>query len=288
LSAERRHAAALFLNRGQFGAHAHRQLGKGREFEKLREYVPGDSYEDIHWKATARRHIPIAKQFQIERTQEVYVVIDASRLSARDMPEDSEWTDAEADRSTTNQLERFIASALILGLAAERQGDLFGLLSFSDRVENFVRAKGGKAHFTACREAIYALEAKRVNPDFGEVAAFIRSRLRKRALLLFLTNLDDPILAESFVESMSLLSRHHLILVNMLQPVGVEPLFSPSRVEHTDDLYDRLAGHIQWRALTELKSVLQRRNVTMSLLDHAAMTSQLVSQYMNVKQRQVL
>ena len=52
---ERSSMAALFLNRGAFGAHAQRQVGKGREFEKLREYVPGDGYEDIHWKATARR-----------------------------------------------------------------------------------------------------------------------------------------------------------------------------------------------------------------------------------------
>src|SRR5439155_5760719 len=80
---ERRDLAALFLHRGAFGLHAERQVGKGREFEKLREYVPGDGYDEIHWKATAKRGRPITKVFQIERTQEVYVVIDASRLSAR-------------------------------------------------------------------------------------------------------------------------------------------------------------------------------------------------------------
>ena len=57
---ERRKISGLFLNRG-FGRHAQRQVGKGREFEQLREYLPGDSYEDIHWKATARRGAPIPK-----------------------------------------------------------------------------------------------------------------------------------------------------------------------------------------------------------------------------------
>jgi uncharacterized protein (DUF58 family) len=80
---ERKRLSALFLHRGAFGLHAQRQVGKGREFEKLREYVPGDGYDEVHWKATARRGRPITKVFQIERTQEVYVVIDASRLSAR-------------------------------------------------------------------------------------------------------------------------------------------------------------------------------------------------------------
>ena len=59
------------------------QVGRGREFEKLREYIPGDSFDEIHWKATARRARPITKVFQVERTREVYVAVDLSRLSAR-------------------------------------------------------------------------------------------------------------------------------------------------------------------------------------------------------------
>ena len=83
LATERRSVAALFLNRGAFGVHAQRQVGKGRDFEKLREYTHGDGYDEIHWKATAKRGKPVTKVFQIERTQEVYVIVDASRLSAR-------------------------------------------------------------------------------------------------------------------------------------------------------------------------------------------------------------
>ena len=85
LLTERKNLAALFLNRGTFGIHAQRQVGKGRDFEKLREYVPGDGYDEIHWKATARRGRPITKVFQIEKTQEIYVIVDASRLSAREV-----------------------------------------------------------------------------------------------------------------------------------------------------------------------------------------------------------
>ena len=83
LLTERKNLAALFLHRGSFGVHAQRQVGKGRDFEKLREYIPGDSFDEVHWKATAKRGRPITKIFQIERTQEVYVIMDASRLSAR-------------------------------------------------------------------------------------------------------------------------------------------------------------------------------------------------------------
>jgi uncharacterized protein (DUF58 family) len=83
LESERKQVASLFLRTNRIGTKAMRQLGQGREFEKLREYVPGDGYDTIHWKATARRGHPITKTFQVEKTQEVYVIIDASRLSAR-------------------------------------------------------------------------------------------------------------------------------------------------------------------------------------------------------------
>src|SRR5437899_2362462 len=235
---ERRNLAALFLHRGAFGLHAQRQLGKGREFEKLREYVPGDGYDEIHWKATARRGHPITKVFQIERTQEVYVVIDASRLSARETVSDAKYQ--VSDRSTTtadppdtahltpgtSTLERFVTAALVLGLAAEQQGDLFGLLTFTDRVGKFIRARNGKAHYSACRDALYTLQPQIVSPDYDEVCTFIRLRLRRRALLVFLTSLDDPVVADSFVKNMDLIRRQHLVLVNMLQPPGVAEVFT--------------------------------------------------------------
>jgi uncharacterized protein (DUF58 family) len=68
LIGERKRLSSLFLTRGRFGIHAQRQVGQGREFEKLREYIPGDAYADIHWKATAKRAKPATKVFQVERT----------------------------------------------------------------------------------------------------------------------------------------------------------------------------------------------------------------------------
>jgi uncharacterized protein (DUF58 family) len=267
--------AAFFMNRGAFGLHAQRQVGKGRDFEKLREYVPGDSYDEIHWKATARRNKPITKVFQIERTQEVYVAIDASRLSARAV-------------GGTSILERLVTAALVLGLAAERQGDLFGLVTFSDRVEKFVRAKNGKAHYSVCRDALYTLQPRVVTPDFDELCTFLRLRLRRRALIVFLTSLDDPALAESFARNMDLIRLQHLVLVNMIRQPGVQPLFSDSKVSSVDELYEHLGGHLQWQKLVRLEKALGRRGVQFSVLENERLSAELVSQYLNVKQRQLI
>lgn len=281
LRRERRSAAALFLNRGDYGGHLWRQVSKGREFEKLREYIPGDTYQDIHWKTTAKRQHPVTKVYQIERTQEIYVILDSSRLSARriDVPDSDE---------TVTLLERYISSALMLAVAAESQGDLFGLIEFGSKPHLFLKASRGKTHFDTCRNALYTLLPEESSPDFAELVSFIRTRLRKRALLVFLTSLDDAAEAERFKESISLLSHHHLTVVNMLSPEGAQPLFSGAGVESVPELYGRLGGHIAWRKLHELGLHLKTLGVQFNLLENEQLSTELVTQYMQIKQRQLI
>ncbi len=286
LLVERKNMAGMFLNRGDFGMHLVRQVGQGREFEKLREYIPGDSYEDIHWKATAKRGMPATKIYQVERTQEVYVIMDGSRLSSRASAESRE--DLEGNPLPGESvLERYVTAGLMLGIAAERQGDLFGLMTFSDKVDTFVRAGAGRAHFRSCRDALYTVQPRTVAPDFEEVCSFIRLRLRKRALLLFLTALDDPVVAESFSEAVRLISRQHLVLVGVVGGPEVAPILGRGpEVQTPDDIYHRLAGHFRWSRLRELEKEFKHRGVDLTQMDDERLSAQLVTQYMNVKRRQ--
>ena len=282
---ERRHLAALFLNREGFGIHAQRQIGQGREFEKLREYLPGDSFDDIHWRATAKRRRPITKQYQIERTQEIYVIVDAARLSLRQAP-----ASGRADKHAAEPLsilETYIRGALVMGLVAERQGDLFGLVTFSDRIHSFIRARNGREHFHTCRDALYTLEGYSTTPDFIDLAAFLRTRLRRRALLLFLTNLDDPRIAEEFEQAMELLGRQHVVVAAMLKPAFAEPLFSRPVPDRTG-IYEALSGHLTWESLRRLATALHRRGAVFTLFDRETLCPQLVGEYLRIKRRQVL
>jgi uncharacterized protein (DUF58 family) len=287
---ERKNLAGLFLNRG-LGIHAQRQIGKGRDFEQLREYLPGDSFDDIHWKTTAKRGQPITKVYQIERTQQVYVIIDASRLSARSAEAHFRAVKSEVQTQANNiatMLQRFITAALIMALAAERQGDLFGLLVFDDKVRSHLKAKAGKAHYNVCRDAIYTLQSRSVSPDFAELFTFIGTHIRRRSLLVFLTHLDDPILADSFTQYMDLISRRHVVVVNMFRPAIAKPLFSSELVSSVNEVYSALGGHMLWRRLRETQKILQRQGVAFNLLNNDTLCTDLVSQYLTLKRRQVL
>jgi len=281
LQQERKALASLFLNRDAVGIHARAAIGKGREFEQLREYMPGDSFEDIDWKATARRGEPITKTYRVERTQEVYVVIDTSRLSGMTTP-------AAAGEPPVTHLERCIQSALVLGLVAERQGDLFGVLTFDARVNHFLKARNGRTHYNACRDAIHAIKPSDDNPDFAELFSFLRVRLRKRALLVVLTNLSDPLLADRFIDGVDLIARNHLVLVATIADPEVRPLFSEADVATVDDIYRRLGGHFEWLGLEQTKRTLHLHNVALHSVPHPDLSAELVGQYMDRKQRQLL
>lgn len=185
-------------------------------------------------------------------------------------------------------LDRALTSALLLGAAAERQGDLFGLLTFSDRVRTFVRAGSGAAHYGACRDALYTLEPETVSPDFEEVATFLRNRLRRRALLVFLTSLDDPVIAEGFLRGIDLIRRQHMVCVGMIRPPGARPMFHNTVLWGADPLYGELAGHLRWQNLREVERLLRRRGVGFALTDAATLTVEMLRQYLSVKRRQVL
>ncbi|HEY4365494.1 MAG TPA: DUF58 domain-containing protein [Bryobacteraceae bacterium] len=271
----RRDAALLARRQGTEGMHAVRQVGRGREFERLREYVAGDGSDEIHWKATARRGHPITKVYQVERTQEVYVVIDSSRLSARPLGDET-------------ALDRSIKTALILGAAAQRRGDLFGVAAFSGQVEAFVRARNGKTHYAACRDAINELRVKPISPDFDEIATFLRLNLRRRSLVLFLTSLEDPVLGENFARATKLLARRHVVLAGMMRPEEARPLFTGPEVESAEGVYRSLAGHLAWRKLRELEATLARQGVRLSMLEPETFSGKMIELYDEVKQRQLL
>jgi len=274
LSISARRMAARFLTSGRSGLSVVRLLGQGREFERLRDYLPGDSYSDIDWKATARRQKPATRLYQAEHTQKVVVAIDAGRLSSRRLGHDP-------------VLDHYINAALFLGQIAQKNGDHFGVLVFSDRVCQFVRPGSGKAHLNTCRELLCQLEETQHSPAYDELFAFLRLQLPKRSLVLVLTDLDDPLLAEKFLSHVTIAIKRHLVHVCMPSPQDQNVLFEEP-VETVEQMYRSLAGDMMRRELETLRRELASKGVTLKLADPETYAVALVNQYLEVKQRQLL
>jgi len=116
----------------------------------------------------------------------------------------------------------------------------------------------------------------------------LAARLKRRALLIFLTSLDEPALAEGFVRSIRVLSRRHLVCIAMLRPEAAEPLFSGGEAQCLDDVYRSLGGHLVWHGLREIQQTLRLRGVQLSLVEDERLSAEVVSKYLDVKRRQIL
>ncbi len=261
---------SAFLN----GVRSQQIVGQGRDFERLRDYQAGDSYDSMAWKATARKGRPVSKVFQAERTLKIYAAIDVSRLSGK----------LSSDGAPA--IERFLSAALILGTAAERQGDLFGIIAFDEQVRRFIRASSGRPHHIACRDAVFSLESGMQSPFFENLFSFIRTKIRTRSIIFFLTDLGDPSIAESFASEIKLLSVQHLCMVNSIKDPRSSPIFEEG-IGEEGEIPSALAGHISWMRLAALRRELANSGVRAVLSSHESFTSSLLGSYMDLKRRQL-
>jgi hypothetical protein len=105
---------------------------------------------------------------------------------------------------------------------------------------------------------------------------------------VFLTALDDPFLAEAFVRDIRVLSRRHLVMVSVPEQSDIRPLFSGAPPDTPDQIYTKLAGHIEWAGLRELQKTLERQGVRLAIVNPSRLPAELARQYMDVKQGQLL
>lgn len=296
LQADDRKATSFLLRKDLAGLLTRKALGKGREFDRLRTYQPGDAYADICWKASARRLQPITKVLQVERTQQVYAIVDTSRLSRQivDTVETPEEVAGLADGALERQTwpveagDRFINGALSLGLATESQGDRLGIIGFSSFPHSVLKAGSGKTHYLAARDLLQGMQADADAPDYFELFSQIRLRVRQRSLLVIFSHFDDPSLVEGFLEAGKLVARQHVLVAATLLPGDFQPLFPLEADETADDLYRRLAGHERWQALQEVDHRMAPYGIRLLTARQEELCSRVVSRYMQIKERQLV
>ena len=211
----------------QIGVLQRRRRGEGTEFHQLREYRQGDAQRAIDWKATARTGRLIAREYEDEKDQRVLLVIDCGRrMAAKD--------DAPGDH--LSHFDHALNAALLLAHVAARQGDAVGMLT-----------TGGTTRYSAPRKSLaavhailnraYDLEPTLAVPDYYQAAQEVMHRLRRRALVIVLTNLRDED-DDTLLPALGLLRTRHLVVLASLREAILGRALS-ARV----DSFDRALTH---------------------------------------------
>lgn len=186
------------------GLHRFRRAGGQMEFESLRDYVPGDERRHVDWKATARRGRPTVRQHDVERGQELWLLIDCGRrMDARE---------ALGGSAGWSKLDHALDAALELGAVALSRGERVGALAFDDGLRAFVPSQRGRSQFLRLKEALFDLKASSRESDLARALREVAVRSPRRALVLVVSEVADPLSIAGQCAALSSASRRHRVV----------------------------------------------------------------------------
>jgi uncharacterized protein (DUF58 family) len=255
----------------------YRQRGMGREIDSLREYQSGDEVRDICWTATARRHRLITRVFQMERSQTVWLVLDAGRLLRSHIQE-------PGNSLRLSKLDHAVNAAFSLAQVAMHCGDRVGLLAYGARVQqNLVPARGAH-HLHLLADVLAEVHAESNEPDHASAARTLLGVQKRRSLIVWITDFAETATIPEVIEyAMQMTPRHLVIFAAMSQP-ELSALASavPSSV---NDMYRHAAAlEISQRRESLLRRLRQRGVLAFEWMPWGLSTF-LVNQYLEVKER---
>ena len=251
-----------------------RRFGRGTEFERLRDYLPDDDFRRIAWKATARRGRPVVVEHEVERSQNLLLLIDAGRLMA-------------APVADLQKLDHAVNAALVLAYVAVGLGDRAGLLVFADRVEQYVAPARGRRQFHLLLTRLQRIAAAPVESDPAGALLYLTSRNPKRSLVVLFTDLAEAAEAEGLIAQLGLIARHHLAVCVMVADPELLAL-SAEEPSNTRLAYRRVVAQ---RLLDERRSVierLERRGALVVDVPADRLSSATVERYLEIKARTLL
>ena len=198
-----RDEAELRINRARIlevGLRSAQGRGAGTEFDQLREHAPDDEFRRIDWSATARTGKLIVRTYRAERNQTVLLLLDSGRVMAGRV-------------EGVPRLEHAMDAVMMMTAVSTRLGDRTGMLAFGRTVRAVVPPSGGRAQLGRITDAMYDLDAQLAESDYRAAFTEAMARFRRRALVVILTELTEPVIAETLLPALPVMVRHHLVLI---------------------------------------------------------------------------
>jgi uncharacterized protein (DUF58 family) len=256
------------------GVRVLRQRGESRAFAGLRDYAVGDDPRHIDWKATARRRKHMVREFSIEQSQTVFTLIESGRA----------MTQLAGDFS---RLEHALSAAMVLTDVAASSGDRVGTMVFDQEVRAFVPPSRGDAALRLVREALIPVTATMAEPDYAGAFRYLATRQRRRALIVFFTDVIDERASRALVAHVTRSAARHLVVVVALRNDAV---FEAATLQQESEatLYTSAAAE---ELLMGRQAVLERmRRAGVNVIDVSPqhMTAAVVNKYLEIKGRGAL
>jgi uncharacterized protein (DUF58 family) len=256
----------------QLGVLQRQRRGEGLEFHQLREYREGDTQRQIDWKATSRAGKLISREYQDERDQNIFFLVDCGRrMAARD--------------DDLSHFDHVLNAVLLLAYVSLRQGDATGFLTMSGPTR-FMAPRKSPASVNAMLNQLYDLQPTLLTSDYYAAAVELMLRLRKRALIVIVSNLRDED-EDTLGPALRLLGKRHLVLFASLREAILSRAMKTRVDTHERALtYAATAEYLRARELTFRRI---ERNGTQCLdVEPAELPIALVNRYLDIKRARLL
>ncbi|MFN2449893.1 MAG: DUF58 domain-containing protein [Candidatus Baltobacteraceae bacterium] len=272
LSAVERYGSLQARNRLiESGLRRMRLRGAGTEPESVREWEAGDAFRAIDWKATARTGKVMVVQYEVERSQNVVILLDAGRLM---MPR----------IGLQRKFDYAVTAALSVASIAALANDKVGVVAFAGEI---LRASAPRQHGRSLErlaQEMHDIEPRFEEADYDKAFAYLRAHVHKRSLIVFFTDMIDPAAQSSVLAQLATLSRRHLVICAFMNDAAVETALerepADAREAYTQSVALDLQAERRLASATLVRMGVRAIDVPARLL-----TTTLIDRYLQIKQR---
>ncbi|PIW03094.1 MAG: DUF58 domain-containing protein [Cytophagales bacterium CG17_big_fil_post_rev_8_21_14_2_50_40_13] len=248
-----------------------RRLGHNQEFEQIKEYVAGDDFRTVNWKATARKAQLMVNTYQDEKSQQVYSLIDKSRVMK--MPFEG-----------MSLLDYAINATLALSNIAIKKGDKAGLISFQNKVNTVLPASKRNKQMQLIQESLYNQKTAFKEADFSRLFVAVKRKLTQRSLLMLYTNFESMAGLERQLPLLRKLSKSHVLVVIFFQNTELTDLLE-SRPKAVKDIYYKTIAEKYDHEKRLIVRELRKHGIYSVLTTPKDLTINTINKYLELKAR---
>lgn len=258
----------------EFGLKKIRRIGHTSEFEQIKDYVKGDDFRTVNWKATAKRGQLMVNQFQDEKSQPIYSIIDTGRVMK--MPFDG-----------LKLLDYAINSALAFSNVALKKYDKVGLVTFSRSIESFLPAINKLTHLNKILETLYNIDTQFSDSDFGLLYAQLKRKVTHRSLILLYTNFEHLSSLKRQLPYLMAIAKKHMLVVILFENTELDE-FIKQDAEDLQAIYHKtIAEKFSYEKRLMVKE-LKKHGIHSILTTPEKLTVNTINKYLEIKARGLL
>lgn len=265
---------AFSNNLYQYGLKKIRRIGHTMEFEQIKEYVQGDDIRTINWKATAKRNELMVNQFQDEKSQNVYMVIDKGRVMK--MPFNG-----------LSLLDYAINATLVLSNVILKKGDKAGMFTFSKKVENRIVAEKRLSQMQQIMENLYNIKTDYFESDYSRLYVDVKKHINQRSLILLYTNFETLDGLHRQLPYLKGIAKNHLLVVVFFNNTELDELINKNAT-NIQEIYDKVIAEKFAFEKRLIVNELKKYGIYSVLTKPENLTLDTINKYLEIKARGIL